>query len=379
MSEDRDPATGQFAPAEPLTGLAGIEADAGYVPLADDNTSVEDTSPLTIEQAVESLPPDVDAIAGTPEAEVKTYGTFLDDLDENVSITLEQAAEITSREKEAEEKALEDAEQAKIRAEVDKLRGVQSDPDADAIDAVEGLEEETRRALKIPQVRQAIEAEFAEANQVREQHTATVQAGQQMLQATLASLAPQLQAVPLEHWAQAIQQMAQTDPVRAELVADTLDKWSRLQFAQQQDQQQRAQIAHQQFEQHVRSEDQRLVQMLGSEKVADEANRALFTYLDDHGVAKDQRLNILVSNPVLRTAEARQTIWEAQKYRTMMKAGKPAPTTRVPTVQRPGTSNVSRSSDPSAKMQSLEKQLSTATGEKAARISADIWALERNR
>ena len=74
-----------------------------------------------------------------------------------------------------------------------KLKGeaTQEAPDhvdaatADAIDAMEGLDPETRKALKIPQVRQALEQQFAEADQAREQYASSLQNGQQMLQVQL--------------------------------------------------------------------------------------------------------------------------------------------------------------------------------------------------
>ena len=36
------------------------------------------------------------------------------------------------------------------------------------------------------------------------------------------------------------------------------------------------------------------------EKAAAEANQALITYLEDHGVPKEQRLNMVMNNPVLQ-------------------------------------------------------------------------------
>jgi hypothetical protein len=48
----------------------------------------------------------------------------------------------------------------------------------------------------------------------------------------------------------------------------------------------------------------------------------------------------------------------------------------LPPVQRPGTARPASSSSAS-QIQALEKQLSSASGDKAARISAEIWRLER--
>ena len=84
---------------------------------------------------------------------------------------------------------------------------------------MDGLDPETKQALKNPQVRQALEQEFAKVDHARDQYATSLQHGQQMLQATVAALAPQLNGMPLEHWPQAIQALAQVDPVRAQLVS----------------------------------------------------------------------------------------------------------------------------------------------------------------
>ena len=50
---------------------------------------------------------------------------------------------------------------------------------------MDGLDPETRQALKNPQVRQALEQEFSKVDQAREQYASSLQSGQQMLQATV--------------------------------------------------------------------------------------------------------------------------------------------------------------------------------------------------
>ena len=108
------------------------------------------------------------------------------------------------------------------------------------------------------------------------------------------------------------------------------------QIAQQQAavQQQQAHVAQQQFVNHVQAEDARLVEMVGSDKAAAEANQALVTYLTEHGIPQNQMVDIVWQNPVLRTAEARQTIWKAAKYDAIQKA-KPAAIEHNPTGTAP--------------------------------------------
>src|SRR5690242_15395539 len=103
MSDEnnRDLATGQFKSAEPAFGLEGIERDAGYVPYKEETSTEE---PVTVEEAAQSL-----TESRTPESEIRTYSA-IDDLPENVTLTIEQAAELKSREDAAKAEAGKDAE-----------------------------------------------------------------------------------------------------------------------------------------------------------------------------------------------------------------------------------------------------------------------------
>jgi hypothetical protein len=374
---------GQFTEAPPLTGREGVEAAQGYVPL-DLGDKPDELPPIALDDLLESgdLKPftenDADSALSMPESEIKRYGTALDDLPDNVSITLEQAAQITSEEKAAEAKEAEEAEQAKIRAEVDALRGVQPaeqiSPEIQAM-VDQGLSVETAKAIAIPEVRTALESEFQKFDQVREQYASSLHAGQQMLQATVAALAPQLAEIPLENWPQAIQMLEQVDPVRAQLVADTLHKWGGLQQAEAQAQQHQTRVQYQNFENHVRSEDAKLVKMIGKES-ADQANNATISYLRQFGVPENQLVGVFMQNPALRTAEARELIYKAAQYDKMQSAPRPAKS--IPPVHKPGVArDKSAGTERSSQVRSLEAQLSTATGERAARISAQIYGLQK--
>ena len=334
---------GQFASdAVPESITEQRELTAGYVPLADEAITGEapaEDAPLTVEEASLEL-----TNSRTAEAGIQRFSpvdAYLETLPENTTLSLEQASKLTTDAKEAEAKAAEEAQLQKVRDEVDKARGVEADP----IDAVDGLDAETRRALKIPQVREALESEFTKIDQTRSQYTAALTNAQQFAQAAFFEAVPELSGLPLDQVERGLEMLAQVDPQRFQVAINHLNRVGQIHQAQQQAAQHQSQIQHQQFEQHVRSEDARLVQMVG-EKAATEANEALVTYLADHGVPKDQMLSVVVQNPVLRSAEARQTIWKAARYDAIQKAGKPQATKSVPSVVRPGVSNAVRASTP---------------------------------
>src|SRR4051812_37701120 len=94
MSESRDESNGQFSSAEPLYGLEGVEHDQGYVPYQEEKK--EEPEELTVKEAAEKY-----TASRTAEADIKTYGPI--DLPDNVSLTVEQAAQIYTDQKAAEE------------------------------------------------------------------------------------------------------------------------------------------------------------------------------------------------------------------------------------------------------------------------------------
>src|SRR4051812_19315423 len=117
MSDDNRNDAGQFTAApEPAFGKEGIERDAGYVPFKDETeATAEPQEELTVAEAAE-------LISGTPESEIKTYSA-LDSLPDNVTLTLEQATNLLSDERAADESQAELEAADQIRKEVDELRG----------------------------------------------------------------------------------------------------------------------------------------------------------------------------------------------------------------------------------------------------------------
>ena len=75
------------------------------------------------------------------------------------------------------------------------------DPYAD----IEGPDEPTRQALKVPAIREAVEKEFTKAAETQQAYTVALQQGQQVARATIAALAPQLDGIPARA-------MARSDP-----------------------------------------------------------------------------------------------------------------------------------------------------------------------
>jgi hypothetical protein len=356
MSENRDE-TGQFtASADHLYGEAYLNHQAGYTTKPEEPTEKGPEEPQELAEQI------AEARGHDPEPEPVLGLTDPDDDRPKEALTHQQFTESLAEHRIAHEANVERRANEEMASYADNLRAYISgadtaeqaaqkaeaaNPQAPVVEAAPspevqamietGVERDVAEALAKPQVRAAVEAELAKAESVKGEYAQALQAGQQMLQATVAALAPQLDGVPLELWPQAIQTLAQVDPVRANLVADTLQKWGAIQQAQAQQEQQRAHTAHQQFEATVTAEDARLTEMFGGDKaVADAATDATLSYLAEQGIPRQQMLEVFKANPVLSTAEARQLVWKAKQYDNIQQAKVTAAARPAPQVQRPG-------------------------------------------
>ena len=297
-------------------------------------------------------------------------------VDDNEAVTVERAAADLAAYRASKHESAAVSISKHFAAEIDKLRGEVVDPEApeptempvgadevtteqpkadktdgaadEAIDAMDGLDPETRKALKIPQVRQALEQQFVEVDQARQQYAGGLQVGQQMMQATVAALAPQLQGMPLEHWPQAIQQLAQVDPVRGQLVADTLSNWGVIQQAQQQAQQQQTYTTpaiRGQRQEYSKASDA-VLGLTFAEKA--EMAEELVNYVGELGISREAFTREAATNLALHHPAFQKMAADAIMYRRMVNAPKAVAHRDIPPVQRPGTAGPRVSSDQAA-------------------------------
>jgi hypothetical protein len=262
MSEDRAE-NGQFTAAEPLTGQAGIEADLGYTRMPEDEAPPEAKSDIRaeVEKLQASRVPADDPVVPIEYARIATG----EKIPLNETISLEKAAtdlstyhaqqaeearrtddadiaryvdglraealeanpEIAkelglSKEEVAAAKAATDEPKQDATADTQKSTAAAQEASDDPYADVEGLEPETREALKKPQIREAIEREINKAAETQQAYSAGLQSAQQFGQAALLALAPELAQVPLERWGEGIQILARSDPARAQQISQML-------------------------------------------------------------------------------------------------------------------------------------------------------------
>lgn len=120
-------------------------------------------------------------------------------------------------------------------------------------------------------------------------------------------------------------------------------------------------------------------EMADPKKASELRERAIAMLTDDLGLKNDLLVRWMADDTgheILSNAGIQKLIADGLKYRDIKNAPKAVAKAPLPPVQRPGTARPATSSSAS-QIQALEKQLATASGDKAARISAEIWRLEK--
>jgi hypothetical protein len=410
MSESRNE-QGQFTTAEPTTGQAAVEETQGYRPMpAPEKPEIKEQS---LEEAVanqqasraEELPQETVEIAyRRPDGEISDpsetvsleraatdlgkYHTSLDQTAERhvnaefkIEIDKMRAEALKANPKLAEDLGLssEDilgAVETMAPADADQAAKIDPATQADPVDAIEGLEPATREALKNPQLRNYLEKNAAETDQFKAAYSKGLENGQHLMRATIASLAPQLGQVPIEHWPTAIAQIAQADPVRGKLIADTLRNWDTIQQQEALQTHYNAEVSRQQLESVTQRENDRLQAMIGDKNKIAEASKEVPEYFREIGIDLKTASRIF-SNPEMRSAEVQRVIFDAIQYRKMQQAPKAVPTHNLPPVTRPGTASHRPSGDNSSSVRALERELRGAVGHRAIRLGAQLLAAKR--
>ena len=126
----------------------------------------------------------------------------------------------------------------------------------DAFDGVEGLAEETKAALRQPQVQAVSGSRPNESTRRSGRHT---QPGLRMRAShrwrRLAEIVPHLANLPPAQFEQGLATLSQVDPPAFQKAMNVLGRTNQIVQAQQQAQQQNAQLARQHFERYSREQD----------------------------------------------------------------------------------------------------------------------------
>jgi hypothetical protein len=216
--------------------------------------------------------------------------------------------------------------------------GPKEEADSSSDRATDGLDPEIEKAINHPQVRQAIEQRIGEAEKSRQSYINGLAAATQIAQASFLGQFPEFAGISPENWPATLDQMSRQDPHRFARVRDMIANTEQMFEQQRHESRRQAEMTRQNFLQFAKSEDVRLDTMLkGESKATQQAVTAeIFGSAKASGVEPAELVRLFNSEPLMRNAAFQQMMYDAAKYRLMMKAKDAAATRPVPPVQRPG-------------------------------------------
>jgi hypothetical protein len=363
MANEPDPA---------LTGAAFELANAGYQQMPDpdkknDNEAIGSDSASLREAAEQRSGPSDEIVA-------RGYiGGNGEPIAPNEAITLERAVRDYAGATAIDKLALENESTRALAARVDAMRAeaLANDPDAaefygfelpktrvdnsgaDEVDSekaardranpssdrmADGLDPEIEKALQHPQVAQAIEQRIAEAEKTRQSYLNGLAAATQIAQLSFLSQFPELASVAPQNMPAALEQMSRQDPPKFARVQAMVATSEQLFAQQRQESYRQAEAARQNFANLAKSEDARFETMLkGESKQTQQAvTSEIFASARASGVEPAELVRLFNSEPLMRNAVFQRMMYDAGKYRLMIKARDAAVTKPVPAVQRPG-------------------------------------------
>jgi hypothetical protein len=365
MSDENDSA---------LTGAAFELANAGYRPMPeqDDDDKAESIGgdSASLRQAAEQR---------TSSRDDVTVREYIDSngkpVAANEAVTLGRAGRDYARAAAADFAAMESETSAALAARVDAMRAeaLAEDPDAAELYGFEplradadkstadadpgkvpsepadlddsrtaGLDPEIEKAINHPQIRAAIEERIGEAEQTRQNYLDGLTAATQIAQVSFLGQFPELANVVPENMPGVLEQMSRQDPQKFARVQALVATTEQLFAQHRQESLYQAETARRNFHTYAKSEDARLETMLKGEPKATQhaVTNEIFASAKASGVEPGELIRLFNSEPLMRNAVFQRMMYDAGKYRLVMKARDATAARPVPPVQRPGMARI---------------------------------------
>jgi hypothetical protein len=376
-----------------LAGAAFDLANAGYAPMPDPRNEPEQqeigSDGPSLRQAAEQLPSESDGVVARGYLDANG-----EPAPQNEAVTLVRAARDYADVTAAERLVAENENSKSLADRVDALRARAAANDPDAADfygfelpeveeatgkseneagesesSVEAgadpsspkLDPEIVKALQHPQVLQAIEEQIGEVEKARQGYRDGLLAATQLAQASFLSQFPELAAIAPENLPGALEMLSRQDPARFARVKSLIVSSEQLLARQEQENRLQAELARRNFQRFAQREDTRLEGMLKDEPTA--TQRAVVTEImasaSASGIEPAELNRLFNTEPLMRNATFQRMMYDAGKYRLMMKAKDAAVARKVPPVQRPGTA-VTRSERERGDLRTLSSRLSAS-------------------
>lgn len=367
-----------------LTGAAFDLANAGYKPMQDpdekDDQEAIGSDSTSLRQAAEQRSPASGSI------KVRRYTSPA-----NQAVTLDRAARDYAGMVSDEKLGDESKSSKELAAHVDALRAdaLANDPDAGDLYGFESpeadgkkikqsdetgqanesaawrssgeLDPQIEKALQHPQVAHAIGERIGEAEKARQDYRDGLGAAIQVARASFLAHSPELAAMSSENLPAALEQMSREDPAKYARVKAMIESSKQLLAQHEQQSRHHAETVRQNFARLARSEDARLETMLKDESKA--VQHAVLTEMQasarESGIEPAELNRLFATEPLMRNATFQRMMYDAAKYRLMMKTKDAALAKPLPPVQRPGMATT-RSERERGDMRTLSSKLSAS-------------------
>jgi hypothetical protein len=372
-----------------LTGAAFDLANAGYSEMPDPG---REDAPLSIDSDSTSLREAADRRAiAQPEVVVRQYtNSEGKPAAANESVTLARAARDYASATAGDRQVAESESSEALAASIDALRAeaAANDPEAPEFygferpeagternEDTEGptnatkdqtkqsaeLDPDIARLMSHPQVRLALEEKIGEVERARRSYADGLDAAMQIAQVSFVSQFPELAGLPPERLPEALAQIAQQDPAKLARIQAIVAGSEQLRVRQSEEARRTAEASRRQFQNYAKAEDARLETLLKEETrdVRQAVAHEIMSLAKASGIEPEELRRLFDSEPLMRNATFQRMMYDAGKYRLMMKARDAAVARSVPPVMRPGMA-ASRSESEQSDMRSLSARLSSS-------------------
>ena len=353
--------SGQFSSAE-VYGRKSLERDAGYVPLPEQK---DDSGDLSVLDAAEKL----DQLSSTPESDIRTHSA-LPDLDDNVSMTLEQGAKALSDMNEADQLEADGNETAKIRAEVDALRGAEAQP----AKPIEDLTPE--KVLEHPAFKETFDKLTSETEAARQNYATNIEAATRLATTSFVSQFPEFANVPAEQYGTMMQLIAQHNPDRAAAIKTAAANMGQLIEQHSAESKRTAEQEQAKLQTYVKTESDRFEKMIANTAHAErsEIESGIVAKIKEYGGDIEAFKNLMTKSE-FSSATVQRLLWDVGKLHRIENTKRAVATRSVPQVHRPGVARPASSGD-SGKIQAAQEKFNRTGSLKDAQ---ELYTLQSSR
>ncbi len=352
---DRDETTGQFIhtvdSATNAPALPPILSD----PVPYEETPVEET-PVEEVSAGSTIAEEAARLkaqrASTPDGEIRSFSGVAD-LDQNVTLTIEQATKIASDVHAADAAQVEADQDQAIRDEVDRLRAATPTE----TETPEAADLDVEKVLTNPKIRAAFEANVRDAEAAKQSYVAGLTAATQIAQASFMSRFPEFVNIPEAQRGAELLRIQQYEPTRYLQIKDEVERSAGL-FREQEAAQQQAEQAR---AARMKAENARFEQSIKDvpKERRSEIENEIVAAITERGSNIEQVAKFLEASQA--SSEVMGLLWELGETRATLKAIRSAPRAvapkNLPPVARPGVAGIrGPSQSASSQIAKLQRQ-----------------------